>query len=178
MAVPPRSVASWEASAPPIFPNGVRAVPRITVVDIGAFLRRAAPAAEGAVEMLEKRRQEPAIDSPPVDLEVVAKPLAEIDVDLAAVGLADGDQLPAELAGAPGASDAKTAKGKLALLHPQRPSTALVVGLGDPSEVDRERLRVAAAKVAKRAGDHDASSVAWLIPSVTSLGAPDVAQAI
>ncbi|MFL5871713.1 MAG: leucyl aminopeptidase [Solirubrobacterales bacterium] len=113
-----------------------------------------------------------------MDLEVVAKPLAEIDVDLAAVGLADGDQLPAELAGAPGASDAKTAKGKLALLHPQRPSTALVVGLGDPSEVDRERLRVAAAKVAKRAGDHDASSVAWLIPSVTSLGAPDVAQAI
>ena len=31
MAVPPRSVASSEASAPPIFPNGVRAAPRITV---------------------------------------------------------------------------------------------------------------------------------------------------
>ena len=32
MAVPPRSVASCEASAPPIFPNGVRAAPRITVL--------------------------------------------------------------------------------------------------------------------------------------------------
>src|SRR6185503_15356002 len=31
IAVPPRSVASSEASAPPIFPNGVRAAPRITV---------------------------------------------------------------------------------------------------------------------------------------------------
>ena len=31
MAVPPRSVASSEANAPPIFPNGVRAAPRITV---------------------------------------------------------------------------------------------------------------------------------------------------
>jgi hypothetical protein len=32
MAVPPRSVASCEASAPPIFPKGVRAAPRITVL--------------------------------------------------------------------------------------------------------------------------------------------------
>ena len=31
MAVPPSSVASSDASAPPIFPNGVRAAPRITV---------------------------------------------------------------------------------------------------------------------------------------------------
>ena len=32
MAWPPRSVAPREASAPPIFPKGVRAVPRITVL--------------------------------------------------------------------------------------------------------------------------------------------------
>ena len=34
MAVPPSSVAGTEASAPPIFPKGVRAVPRMTVFDI------------------------------------------------------------------------------------------------------------------------------------------------
>ena len=32
MAVPPSSVASSDASAPPIFPNGVRAAPSITVL--------------------------------------------------------------------------------------------------------------------------------------------------
>ena len=47
IASPPSSVASLEASAPPIFPNGVRAVPRITVWDIEAFLSAwAASAAE------------------------------------------------------------------------------------------------------------------------------------
>src|SRR5918996_872803 len=40
MAVPPRSVASREARPPPIFPNGVRAAPRITVLGIcGSPLR-------------------------------------------------------------------------------------------------------------------------------------------
>ena len=34
IATPPRSVASSVLSAPPIFPNGVRAVPRITVLAI------------------------------------------------------------------------------------------------------------------------------------------------
>ena len=38
IAVPPSSVASSEARAPPIFPNGVRAVPRITVLGMGPFL--------------------------------------------------------------------------------------------------------------------------------------------
>src|ERR687896_731856 len=40
MTVPPRSVASREARPPPIFPNGVRAAPRITVLGIcGSPLR-------------------------------------------------------------------------------------------------------------------------------------------
>ena len=34
IAVPPSSVASSEARPPPIFPNGVRAAPRITVLGI------------------------------------------------------------------------------------------------------------------------------------------------
>ena len=38
IAVPPSSVASSEASPPPILPNGVRAVPRITELLIGSFL--------------------------------------------------------------------------------------------------------------------------------------------
>ena len=38
MAVPPSSVASSGASAPPIFPNGVRAAPSITVLGMAGKL--------------------------------------------------------------------------------------------------------------------------------------------
>ncbi len=37
IASAPSSIASLAASAPPIFPNGVRAVPRMTVWDMGPF---------------------------------------------------------------------------------------------------------------------------------------------
>jgi leucyl aminopeptidase len=100
-----------------------------------------------------------------VNVEVAAKPLAELDVDLVVVGVADGEDLPAELADAPGAADLKTAAGKLALLHPERPQRALAVGLGSPDELDAERLRVAAAQAVKRAGTLDARAIAWLVPS-------------
>jgi leucyl aminopeptidase len=100
-----------------------------------------------------------------VDVEVAAKPLAELDVDLVMVGVADGEGLPAELADAPGAGDLKTAAGKLTLLHPERPERALAVGLGSPDDVDAERLRVAAAQAVKRAGSHDARAIAWLVPA-------------
>jgi leucyl aminopeptidase len=113
-----------------------------------------------------------------VELEVVAKPLTGLDVDLVAVALADGDELPGELADAPGATEVRTASGRLALLHPQHQPKALAVGIGEPNDLDRERLRAAAARVVKRAGTADAESLAWLIPSVGGLDAGDVAQAI
>ena len=128
--------------------------------------------------MLDERAGAPSIHSPPVDLEVVAKPLAELDVDAVAVALAVGDGLPTELADAPGAGEVKTGKDRLALLYPKRPPRALAVGLGDPEEVGRERLRVAAANVAKRAGGAGARSIGWLVPSAEGIGAGDVAQAI
>ena len=53
IAVPPSSVASSDDSAPPIFPNGVRAVPRITVLGIGAFLVLRRSAVERGGQMLE-----------------------------------------------------------------------------------------------------------------------------
>jgi hypothetical protein len=108
-----------------------------------------------------------------VDVEVAAKPLAELDVDLVVVGVADGGELPAELAEVPGAADLKTAAGKLALLHPERPQRALAVGLGSPDELDAERLRVAAAQAVKRAGTLEARAIAWLLPG----GGPEPGEA-
>ena len=104
------------------------------------------------------------IDSPPVDVEVAAKPLADLDVDLVIVGVADGQRLPPELADSAGAGDLKTAAGKLTLLHPEHPERALAVGLGAADDVDAERLRVAAAQAVKRAGSLEARAIAWLIP--------------
>jgi leucyl aminopeptidase len=87
-----------------------------------------------------------------------------VEADLLAVGLYEGEALPPPLAGAPGAADAKGGFEKLALLHPERPGRALVVGLGKREDADPERLRVAAALAAKEAGRLEAASVAWLPP--------------
>ncbi len=94
-----------------------------------------------------------------LDIEVV-----EVGADLLVVGLCEGEELPAELAGAPGASEAKGAFQKLTLLRPERPGRVLVVGLGKREEADPERLRLAAAVAAKEVGGLEAASLAWLPP--------------
>jgi leucyl aminopeptidase len=98
-------------------------------------------------------------------LEVTSAGLAELDADVVAIGLAGGEELPAELRSAAGAADAKTAFRKLALIHPERPARVLAIGLGSRDELDAERLRVAAALAAKRAASFDATSIAWVVPA-------------
>ncbi len=90
--------------------------------------------------------------------------IPQIDAELLAVGLCEGEELPAELASAPGAADAKGAYKRLAMLHPERPERVLVVGLGRRDDLDAERARVAAALVAKEAGRLAVASLAWALP--------------
>ncbi|HET6571592.1 MAG TPA: leucyl aminopeptidase [Solirubrobacterales bacterium] len=97
-------------------------------------------------------------------VEVREQPPGEVEADLAVVGLYEGEELPAELAGAAGAGDAKGDFQKLALLHPKRPARVLVVGLGKREEADAERFRLAAAVAAAEAGELAAASLAWLLP--------------
>jgi leucyl aminopeptidase len=87
-----------------------------------------------------------------------------VDADLLVVGLCEGEELPAALASAPGAGDAKGGFKKLAMLHPESPARVLVVGLGKREELDAERARIAAAIAAKKAAGLSASSIAWLLP--------------
>jgi len=94
-----------------------------------------------------------------VRVEVAEKPLAEIESDLLAVLVFDGDELPDPLAGAPGSDDVKSAYKKTTLIHPEKPPRALVVGLGDRGEFEPERARVAAAIAARTAGSMDANSM-------------------
>jgi leucyl aminopeptidase len=95
-----------------------------------------------------------------VRVEVADKPLSEVDSDLLAVLVFDGDELPEPLAGAAGSEDVKSAFKKVTLVHPETPRRALVVGLGDRNGFTPERARVAAAIAARRAASMDASSLA------------------
>jgi leucyl aminopeptidase len=97
-------------------------------------------------------------------VEVEDKPLSEVDADLLAVLIFDGDELPAPLAGAPGSEDVKGGYKKATLIHPGSPRRALVVGLGDRDEFAPERARVAGAIAARTAASMDASSIALAGP--------------
>ncbi|HEU5062632.1 MAG TPA: leucyl aminopeptidase [Solirubrobacterales bacterium] len=90
--------------------------------------------------------------------------LAESGADLLALGLCEGAELPAEIAGAPGADEAKAGFKKLSLLRPHGFPPVLVVGLGEREELDAERLRVAAAMAAKEAARLEFGSLAWALP--------------
>ncbi|HYU16536.1 MAG TPA: leucyl aminopeptidase [Candidatus Acidoferrum sp.] len=98
-------------------------------------------------------------------VEVTDTPLAEVESDLIAVMLFEGEDLPEPLAGAPGAEDAKGSYRKTALLYPERPGRVLVVGLGDRDDFELERARVAAAIAAKQASSLEAGSLALVPPS-------------
>ena len=152
---------------------------RMTVFDICAFRRagvgsRRCPARNdsrggSAAAGLARARAGPAGDVPPlvcgpVRVAVADTPLAELEADLVAVFVFEGEELPAELAGARGAADVSGGYRKSALIHPERPERVLAVGLGSREELSAERARVAAAIAAKSATSHRAGSLALVSP--------------
>ncbi len=99
-----------------------------------------------------------------MDVSVSQLEIPAVDAELLAVGLCEGEELPAELASAPGAADAKGGFKKTTMLRPEKPARVLIVGLGKREELDAERARVAAALAAKEAGKLNATSIAWVLP--------------
>jgi leucyl aminopeptidase len=91
--------------------------------------------------------------------------LRDADAALVAVGLYEGESLPEEVAGAPGAADAKGSYKTMTRLYPGAPERLVVVGLGEREDLDAERLRVLAALVAAEAAKLEATSLAWALPS-------------
>ncbi|HVS98964.1 MAG TPA: leucyl aminopeptidase [Solirubrobacterales bacterium] len=90
--------------------------------------------------------------------------LQDAEAALVAVGLFAGASLPEEVAG-PGAADAKGSFEAMTRLYPGEPERLLVVGLGEREELDAERLRVLAARVAGEAARLEATSLAWALPA-------------
>jgi leucyl aminopeptidase len=97
-------------------------------------------------------------------VEVKQGEIAAAGAELAVVGLFEGDPLPAPIAAANGADQAQADFKKLTILRPDEFPPVLVVGLGKRDELDAEKLRVAAAVVAKEAGRLKAGSLAWALP--------------
>src|ERR1700742_922155 len=100
-----------------------------------------------------------------MDIDVRQRSLQDADAALVAVGLFKGDSLPEEVAGAPGAGDAKGSFKAMTRLYPGSPERLLVVGLGEREELDAEKLRVLAALVAGEAAKLEAPSLAWVLPA-------------
>jgi leucyl aminopeptidase len=97
-------------------------------------------------------------------IDVRQESLRDVDAALVAVGLYEDEELPEEVAGAPGAGDAKGSFKTMTRLYPVGPERLLVVGLGEREKLDAEKLRVAAALVADEAAKVEATSLAWALP--------------
>src|SRR5919202_2090173 len=100
-----------------------------------------------------------------MQVDLTSEPLDRVEADLRVVGLFAGDELQAALGELPGADDVKSGFKKATMLRPDRTRRVLAVGLGKREELDRERLRVAAAVAAKRAHALGARSIAWEPPA-------------
>jgi leucyl aminopeptidase len=100
-----------------------------------------------------------------MNVDVRQRSLRDADAALVAIGLFEGEALPADVAAAPGAADAEGSFKALTRLYPGGPERLLVVGLGAREDLDAEKLRVLAALVAKEAGKLEAASLAWALPA-------------
>jgi leucyl aminopeptidase len=98
-------------------------------------------------------------------VEVTQTEWAAVGTDLLVVGFYEDAELPAEVAAANGADDARAGFKKISILRPDGFPPVLVAGLGERSELDAERLRVIAALAAKEAARLEAGSLAWDLPA-------------
>jgi len=107
----------------------------------------------------------------------------ETRADTRAVGLFEGDE-PDDPAARElvDSGEARPAPRKVAVTHEDASDGArrrvIVVGLGKRSELDPERVRVAASTVCKRAGELGSRSLSWELPATDAGEAGDVAAAL
>ena len=103
-------------------------------------------------------------------VELSEKSPTRTEAGIVCIGLFSGTELPADLAGAPGATDVQAKYKSLSVLRPTG-GRVLVVGLGDETDFDPERARVAAALAVRQAHRLKASSIAWDCPQGRSIPA-------
>ena len=102
-----------------------------------------------------------------MQVSATTNPAASSDSDTVAVGVFEGEDLPA---GAPGelgellaSGEARTSLKALALSHAEG-KRWLLVGLGARAEFTPERARVAAAAACERANEISTRTLCWVVP--------------
>lgn len=95
-------------------------------------------------------------------------PLSELDADLVAVGLFEGEELSEPLGSTAGASDASADFKSKVIVYPGRPERVVIIGLGPRDEFTTERARVAGAVSQKALRQVKGEALAWMLPDPPS----------
>jgi leucyl aminopeptidase len=90
--------------------------------------------------------------------------LSELDADLVAVGLFEGEELSEPLAATPGAGDASGEFKASVTVFPGRPERVAIIGLGPRSEFTAERARVAGAVAQSATRKLKCETLGWMLP--------------
>jgi len=98
--------------------------------------------------------------------------LSELDADLVAVGLFEGDSLPEPLGSTPGAKDASAEFKSSVTIFPGKPERVAVIGLGAKDEFTAERARVAGAVAHSALKKVKGEALGWILPEAGADG-PD-----
>ncbi len=90
--------------------------------------------------------------------------LSDLDADLVAVGLFEGDELSEPLRNTAGAGDASSDFKSQVIVYPGKPERVAVIGLGKQEDFTPEKARVAGAVSGKALKQVKGEALAWMLP--------------
>jgi len=90
--------------------------------------------------------------------------LSDLDADLVAVGLYEGDELSEPLGSTAGASDASGDFKSSVIVYPGKPERVVIIGLGAKEDFTAERARVIGAVSQKALKQVKGEVLAWMLP--------------
>ncbi|HMW44819.1 MAG TPA: M17 family peptidase N-terminal domain-containing protein, partial [Solirubrobacterales bacterium] len=104
--------------------------------------------------------------------------LSDLDADLVAVGLFEGDELSEPLGSTAGASDASGDFKSKVIVYPGKPERVVIIGLGPKDGFTLEKARVAGAVAQKALKEVKGEALAWMLPDTGDLDPGGVAACL
>ena len=92
--------------------------------------------------------------------------LSELDADLVAVGLYEGEDISEPLGSTAGASDASGDFKSTVIVYPGKPERVAIIGLGRKEDFTAEKARVIGAVSQKALKQVKGEALAWMLPEV------------
>jgi leucyl aminopeptidase len=90
--------------------------------------------------------------------------LSDLDADLVAVGLYEGDELSEPLGSTAGAADASADFKSQVIVYPGHPERVVIIGLGKKEDFTAEKARVIGAVAQKALKQVKGEALAWMLP--------------